>query len=61
MLKRFNRWYDGLPEPKRFLIFLFILMGWVPLMFVPPPAPIVYTIGSIWMTITVVVALSRLR
>ncbi len=59
MLKRFNRWYDGLQEPWRFLFFLVILMGWVPLMYTASTTA--YVIGGVWMTITCVIALTRLR
>ena len=61
MLKRFNRWYDGLPEPRRFFFFVFILMGWVPLMSIPSPAPLAYAVGSVWLVITTVIAISRIR
>jgi predicted membrane channel-forming protein YqfA (hemolysin III family) len=61
MLKRFNRWFDGLPEPRRFYFFLFILMGWLPFMLVSSPAPIVHAIGSVWLVITAIIAFSRIR
>jgi hypothetical protein len=28
MMRRLSDWYDSLPEPKRFFIFMLILFGW---------------------------------
>lgn len=61
ILRSFNNWHDGLPEPRRFFFFLFIMMGWLPLMLVPPPAPVVYSVGSIWLVIVAIIAISRIR
>lgn len=60
MFKRFNRWYDALKEPKRFLFFMFVLMGWIVLLQFPPFS-VIHIVGVIWMCVTVVIALSRLR
>lgn len=29
MLTRFNIWFDSLKEPKRFCVFLLIMLGWL--------------------------------
>lgn len=60
-MSRFNRWYDGLKEPWRFFFFLVVLMGWLPLMFVSAPSPVIHGIASVWMTLTMLIALSRIR
>lgn len=61
MLKRFNRWYDDLVEPKRFLFFLFVLMGWMPLLQLDMfDDPVFRVIGVTWLLTTCTIALSRL-
>lgn len=60
-MRRFNRWYDGLREPWRFAFFLVVLMGWLPLMFVPAPSVVIHSVASVWMTITMLIAISRIR
>ena len=57
MFKRFNRWYDSLPEPRRFLFFLTALMGWVPLMYT---SGLPLYAGAVWMVGTVSLAISRI-
>lgn len=59
MLKRFNRWYDSLNEPWRFLFFLVVLMGWVPLTFFFN-SPITIVISAAWMTIVAAIAMTRI-
>lgn len=59
MLKRFNRWYDSLREPWRFLFFLVVLMGWVPLMLLFN-APITIVISAAWMVIVTAIAMTRI-
>jgi len=61
MLKRFNRWYDDLVEPRRFLFFLVVLMGWIPLVQLSVfDGTIFRYIGVGWLLITCTIALSRL-
>ena len=60
MLKRFNRWYDALSEPWRFLFFLFIMMGWVPIVQIAEPGTALFNFGVTWMLCTCVIAFSRL-
>ena len=59
MLKRFNRWYDDLVEPWRFLFFILVLMGWVPIIQWTDD-PYIMGLGITWMITTCVIALSRL-
>lgn len=58
LLCRFNEWYDGLREPRRFFFFLFALMGWIPLMYCPVREVLI--VGSTWMAVTMVIVLVRL-
>lgn len=61
MLKRFNRWYDDLVEPWRFLFFLVVLMGWIPLLQLDYfDATVWRVIGVAWMLTTCTIAFSRL-
>jgi len=61
MLKRFNHWYDALSEPFRFIFFMVVLMGWLPFMRFEPFGGISLLIGSIWLVITTIIAISRIR
>lgn len=58
MFKGFNRWYDNLNEPFRFLFFLVVLMGWLPLMYLE--SRIGNVIGAVWLCITCTIAISRI-
>lgn len=58
-LTQFNQWFDDLREPHRFWFFLIILMGWLPLMFSSSKA--LWSIGTVWLSITCIFAISRLR
>jgi len=60
MLKRFNRWYDALREPWRFLFFLVIMMGWVPIVQFAATGTLLFDFGLTWMLCTCVIAFSRL-
>jgi hypothetical protein len=64
MLNRFNVWFDSLKEPRRFLIFLAMTLGWyAPLgisEFLPDPYRLIFLIiGGIGVVVMMVICVSR--
>lgn len=66
-MKKYATWFDGLKEPKRFVVFICFMLGWiVPLVlsdFIRPHSDIIGValaiIGAVWIFIVGIVTLER--
>ena len=56
---RFDQWFDGLEESRRFVIFMTALLGWLPLMFIPHV--VVNLIGLAWMVVVAAFMAHRIQ